>query len=855
MDEADKVSSCTPDKLLKNQSDKSMQHADDEIIAPQTNEEIVTSQTNEEIVTSQTNEEIVTSQTNEETVTLQTNETFITSHTISVEAIPPAVEISISLKTTEVTVTAHRAEETYTSQMGEDPSEITRLNNTSHQETVTWTSQRTEDAAERSPQHPEVGCVSAIKEEIIALNTSDVTSEISPVTASSPAISEVSSTSAAAVVGLQTDSERNTHLISGDLQENKPSLHTHERAALSAPTSSSVSAFVSAPQFTADLWDSPAVVSQDNSIPTMDSFSKISGGFDSDVLNQSDDDLLVEPKDCIFSSDNDAKEGLTATRRSVEVSDSPSPDLVQDAYDGDENEYFTQPQEIEQFSVSSMNKEGDDRPTTLPDILKSSPLNPDKADSGSSEGSPDISPAHKSEDSQNVPLSVSASNLFGFDSKILLLKEMAEETEARAVEKAKLDAEKISEQSFVAFDLVKETGLPLKSEQVLKDEEAEMSSQTYVQMSDKFECLNFLNEKNQEHSDSDSPTADSFSPVLDAVAKQTSCFHVEQGITAVREEIEAIDEVSEQEVSSEEFEFVERPPQGVPDEFLELHDSSTIPKPSEMPVDDEQSPSLELPYQIPATQDTQDQRSCHLLSQQSDDSFPVRGKAGLESVPQGISPVSLNHTPVDKTGFEKMEAKVSNIPSLRPATVVDLLYWRNLRSSAVVFGSSLLLLLSISTCSIISVITYVTLALLSVTVTIRIYKGILQAIQKSDEGHPFKQYLDKDVGFSTDLVQKYSDMALSQINSGLIELRHLFLVEDLVDSLKFAVFLWIMTYVGAMFNGLTLLILGLVGAFTCPVIYEKHQTEIDQYISMVKTQIKDIFGKIQAKVPGMKKLE
>nr|XP_055026622.1 reticulon-4b isoform X5 [Misgurnus anguillicaudatus] len=187
--------------------------------------------------------------------------------------------------------------------------------------------------------------------------------------------------------------------------------------------------------------------------------------------------------------------------------------------------------------------------------------------------------------------------------------------------------------------------------------------------------------------------------------------------------------------------------------------------------------------------------------------------------------------------------------------VLDLLYWRNLRSSAVVFGSSLLLLLSISTCSIITVITYMTLALLSVTVSIRIYKGILQAILKSDEGHPFKQYLDKDVGLSKDLVQKYSDMALGQINSGLIELRHLFLVEDLVDSLKFAVFLWIMTYVGAVFNGLTLLILGLIGAFSCPVIYEKHQTEIDQYISMVKNQIKDILGKIQAKVPGMKKLE
>nr|XP_055026620.1 reticulon-4b isoform X3 [Misgurnus anguillicaudatus] len=410
MDEGDKVSSCTPDELLKNQSDKSMQHADDKIIAPQTNEE---------------------------NVFPQTNETFITSHTISVEnIIPQAVEISISLKTTEVTVTAHRVEETSTSQTTEDTPEITQLNNTSHQETeVTWTSQRTGDAAERSPQHPEVSCVSEIKEEFIALKTSDVTSEISEVTASLPAISDVSSTSAADVESLQT--ERNTHLISGDLEENKPSLHTHERALLSAPTSS-VSAFVSAPQFSA---------------------------------------------------------------------------------------------------------------------------------------------------------------------------------------------------------------------------------------------------------------------------------------------------------------------------------------------------------------------------------------------------------------------------------VLDLLYWRNLRSSAVVFGSSLLLLLSISTCSIITVITYMTLALLSVTVSIRIYKGILQAILKSDEGHPFKQYLDKDVGLSKDLVQKYSDMALGQINSGLIELRHLFLVEDLVDSLKFAVFLWIMTYVGAVFNGLTLLILGLIGAFSCPVIYEKHQTEIDQYISMVKNQIKDILGKIQAKVPGMKKLE
>ncbi|XP_072525914.1 reticulon-4b isoform X5 [Salminus brasiliensis] len=185
--------------------------------------------------------------------------------------------------------------------------------------------------------------------------------------------------------------------------------------------------------------------------------------------------------------------------------------------------------------------------------------------------------------------------------------------------------------------------------------------------------------------------------------------------------------------------------------------------------------------------------------------------------------------------------------------VVDLLYWRDVKNTGVVFGASLLLLLSLSVCSIISVLSYVALALLSVTITFRIYKGILQAIQKSDEGHPFKQYLDQDVALPAQLVHKYSDIALGRINSTIIELRRLFLVEDLVDSLKFAVFMWILTYVGALFNGLTILILGLVGAFTCPMVYEKHQTQIDHYVALVNNQIKDVVGKIQAKIPGAKK--
>ncbi|XP_056465059.1 reticulon-3-like isoform X3 [Gadus chalcogrammus] len=192
-------------------------------------------------------------------------------------------------------------------------------------------------------------------------------------------------------------------------------------------------------------------------------------------------------------------------------------------------------------------------------------------------------------------------------------------------------------------------------------------------------------------------------------------------------------------------------------------------------------------------------------------------------------------------------------PSVAPASLSELLYWRDVKTTGVVFGAALLLLLSLTACSIVSVASYVGLALLSVTVAFRIYKGILQAIQKSDEGHPFKLYLNQEVALSEDVAHRYSDMLLSRINRAVVELRRLFLVDDLVDSIKFAVLMWILTYVGAFFNGLTLLILGLVAVFSCPIIYEKHQAQIDHYVAMVSGRITDIVGKIQAMVPGTKR--
>lgn len=202
---------------------------------------------------------------------------------------------------------------------------------------------------------------------------------------------------------------------------------------------------------------------------------------------------------------------------------------------------------------------------------------------------------------------------------------------------------------------------------------------------------------------------------------------------------------------------------------------------------------------------------------------------------------------------EERPAAPYSAPSKSGSVVVDLLYWRDIKKSGAVFGASLFLLLSLTVFSIVSVAAYIALALLSVSISFRIYKGVLQAIQKSEEGHPFKAFLDSNVAVSEDLVQKYCNVALSHTNCTIKELRRLFLVEDLVDSLKFAVLMWVFTYIGALFNGLTLLILALISLFSIPVIYERHQTQIDHYLSLINKNVKNISDLVLSKIPGLKR--
>ena len=55
----------------------------------------------------------------------------------------------------------------------------------------------------------------------------------------------------------------------------------------------------------------------------------------------------------------------------------------------------------------------------------------------------------------------------------------------------------------------------------------------------------------------------------------------------------------------------------------------------------------------------------------------------------------------------------------------------------------------------------------------------------------FRQYLEMDLSISPEKAQEYAEIISSYMATYVGELRRLVLVEDMIDSIKFGIFLWV----------------------------------------------------------------
>lgn len=68
----------------------------------------------------------------------------------------------------------------------------------------------------------------------------------------------------------------------------------------------------------------------------------------------------------------------------------------------------------------------------------------------------------------------------------------------------------------------------------------------------------------------------------------------------------------------------------------------------------------------------------------------------------------------------------------------SLIYWRDVKKSGIAFGTGFLFLLALTYFSVLSVIAYTSILVVTGTLSFRIYKLVIAAVQKTSDGHPFK---------------------------------------------------------------------------------------------------------------------
>nr|XP_046245129.1 reticulon-2a isoform X2 [Scatophagus argus] len=179
--------------------------------------------------------------------------------------------------------------------------------------------------------------------------------------------------------------------------------------------------------------------------------------------------------------------------------------------------------------------------------------------------------------------------------------------------------------------------------------------------------------------------------------------------------------------------------------------------------------------------------------------------------------------------------------------VMDLIYWKETERTGMVLTGLVVGLLSLFQLSIITVVSTVSLAVMCFTISVRIYYQLLYALKWGDGEHPFKSYLDLDISFSGEEADLYMQKAIVMALSAADTLKGLFFVRNLFESLKLLVLLYLVTYLGDLCNGLTLLIISVIALFSLPLFYRQRQEQVDTFVAKIQAtidNIKDFFQRL-----------
>jgi len=180
-----------------------------------------------------------------------------------------------------------------------------------------------------------------------------------------------------------------------------------------------------------------------------------------------------------------------------------------------------------------------------------------------------------------------------------------------------------------------------------------------------------------------------------------------------------------------------------------------------------------------------------------------------------------------------------------------LLNWSDPPITGVVSAGGLLLLVSLSYLSVISVASYLALLLVTLGLAGKTYVHLMGLLNKPCED-PLAKLAQVNTNVATETVEAALSLALNVLNQTTSEMRRLLLVENIVDTVKFGVAMYLLSLVGGCVNTLTLLTIVWVLLFTLPTLYEQKKEQVDTILDQAATHYNTINDKLASFIPASK---
>uniref|UniRef100_A0A673ADX9 Reticulon n=1 Tax=Sphaeramia orbicularis TaxID=375764 RepID=A0A673ADX9_9TELE len=171
------------------------------------------------------------------------------------------------------------------------------------------------------------------------------------------------------------------------------------------------------------------------------------------------------------------------------------------------------------------------------------------------------------------------------------------------------------------------------------------------------------------------------------------------------------------------------------------------------------------------------------------------------------------------------------------------MYWKNMRKTGFVFTGLVVGLASLFQLSAITVLSHVCLGIMCVTFPLRLYYKLLELLRWNPGVHPFQTYLDYDNSLTDKETVVLVEEVVLLIAFAVTEIKRLLFIENVIDSIKFVVLLYLLSYVGVLTTGLTLVIAVVIAVFSLPLLYKKQQV---RFFCSMKSCLSPIFNSFVA---------